>query len=126
MPSVNISFGELLDRFSILSIKLEELGGSAQGVVIRKELESIGSQTVHLLSQPEIFAEYQLLLLANRAMWDAMQSVYDLGPEVAKEKPELLLAIIDRNKDRAFHKRAIDLICGSDIREAKSFFSETS
>ena len=104
---MNISFGELLDRFSILSIKLDELGGSAQEAVIKK-----------------IFAEYQLLLLANRAMWDAMQSVYDSGPDVAKEKPELLLTIINQNMDRAFHKRAIDLLCNSDIREAKSFFSE--
>lgn len=121
---MNISFGELLDRFSILSIKLDELGGSAQEAVIKKELQAIGGQTDDLLSQPEIFAEYQLLLLANRAMWDAMQSVYDSGPDVAKEKPELLLTIINQNMDRAFHKRAIDLLCNSDIREAKSFFSE--
>jgi hypothetical protein len=124
LPSVNISFGELLDRFSILSIKQEELGGSSQGEMIERELDEISSQTDGLLSQPQIFAEYQLLLLANRAMWDAMQSVYDLGPDGAKEEPDLLLAIIERNKDRAFHKRKIDLLCNSDIREAKSFFSE--
>ena len=74
------------------------------------------------MSQTSLAGSFEKLYLANLRMWDAMQEVYDWDGPRDEKFQDLILAIIDENKERAFAKREVDLLLKSTHLEAKSFF----
>ena len=124
MPLVNISNGELLDRLSILEIKLAQLNDKDALGWVSKEIEPLRLQARDLLEHEILVDLYEELLLANLDMWNAMQLIYDWSTEINEEYVSIIVSIIDVNQKRAGIKRAVDELTGSEIREAKSFFEE--
>lgn len=124
MINFSLSFGEALDRLSILQIKVLKLTKPeerAKAVAELAELQAAVEGSVDIRDKL-IANSFKKLYEANLRMWDAMQEVYDWdGPRDAKFQ-NLILAIIDENKERAFAKREVDLILKSTHLEAKSFF----
>jgi hypothetical protein len=123
MPQVEISNGELLDRYSILLIKSERLTNQVK--VLAPDLESTRGQAGALLGDPGISSLFADLLAVNQRIWDAMQAIYDWRGNRNDEFVSHVFAIIEENQERARIKRAIDVASRSTLREAKSFFADT-
>jgi hypothetical protein len=122
VPYVEISNGELLDRVSILRIKLDQITEDWQRENIQRELTPLDEQAAPLFASAKVVTEYQALDAANRLMWASMQSVYDWEGPFSPEISEAVVRVVKVNKDRAFAKARIDEVTNSKLREAKSFF----
>ncbi len=121
MPTVEISYGELLDRYSIAVVKVRNLQGDNQ-LQAKAEADRLSRLASPLITDPIIGPLYQKLETANINMWDSMEAIYQWTGERDAAFNSLVLQIVERNKDRALAKRAIDFALDSSIREAKSFF----
>lgn len=122
MPRVQVSNGELLDKYSILEIKLVELSTSDQVAFVKDEKAELAKYAESLLGDPEIQRLYRELLKINRKIWQDMEQVYE-AQEASGEVPySLVVDIIEDNKTRARLKRQIDQVTESSTREAKSYF----
>lgn len=123
---IAVSPGELLDRWTILLVKEERLKDTGQIAMVRDELGRLGEAAESLARSPELSNIAKELHEANLRMWDKMQSIYDWqGPRDSSEYAEIVISIIDLNKDRAIAKRKIDQALDAGIMEAKSFFTGT-
>lgn len=121
MPMVEVSIGELLDKVSILEIKLQYIEDSEQRNWIAYELSTLEPQSSVYLATDSILRQYVTLKSVNLEMWHAMEAVYRWEHDKDTEYMHLIEQIIEVNKRRAEVKANIDSIGGSTIREAKSF-----
>jgi hypothetical protein len=126
MPTIDISVSELLDRLSILEVKRAYLKSDFQKEVVEEGIDLLQTAADEALRNISVKTLYQNLYVVNEAMWVAMEGLYRWqGPRNAQFE-DIILQIVEVNKERAYIKREIDGLLGSKIREAKSFFkSET-
>jgi hypothetical protein len=122
MPKIDVSSGELLDKFSILEIKLEMMSQSTQISNIKTEIDLIKAIALPLLETDSIRNSYGLLKQVNQRIWDSMERLFSIREsEVNQYASEARLAT-NLNIERANIKRTIDLELNSAIKEAKSYF----
>lgn len=125
MISIPVSFGELLDKISILRIKLEKIDDEAKRVNISKEhdmLTQLLHSTLPQLSQ-EIEDLFKSLELTNRKLWDIEDSIrhYERRADWGDEFIDLARAVYINNDKRAEIKREINVLTCSTIIEEKSY-----
>ena len=119
---VDISLGELVDKVSILAIKLEKMQDPAKLANVKKEYDIL-QKYMHEAAISEESDEYCRLLDINRKLWE----IEDQIREKEKEKcfdPEfvgLARSVYFTNDDRAAVKREINLRYGSDLVEEKDY-----
>jgi hypothetical protein len=122
MPKIDVSNGELLDKYSILEIKLEMMSQNSQISNIKTEIELLKPTTSPLLELESIRIYYGTLKQVNRRIWDSMERLFGIKEsEISRYASEAYLATT-LNIERANLKRAIDLELNSNIKEAKSYF----
>lgn len=117
-PHIPVSWGELIDKITILEIKQEKLPAEARAFVTR-ELALLAA-----LEQPDRIGPLKAELKnINRALWDIEDAIRD------KERADLFDAdfialarsVYRTNDRRAAVKRKIDLLLNSPLREEKSY-----
>jgi len=120
-PLVPISWGELIDKITILEIKVERLA-APQAVVHAKHelsllLEALGS------SAAEVAALRGELAAVNRELWDIEDAIRrkEALQSFDAEFIALARAIYHRNDERARIKQAISVSLGSGIIEEKQY-----
>jgi len=123
MPKVEVSFGELMDKVTILEIKLEMLSSSEQKKTVALELFTLGEQTSEILAVASLRKVVDELREVNLLIWKLMDKLYDLH-EPSAEYADLTWDITRQNQRRAFLKKEIDATLGSRFSEEKSFFSK--
>jgi hypothetical protein len=118
-----ISVGELLDKITILQIKLECLNGPARSNVARElALLNQAKSDAHLNS-PEIKALMGELKDINFALWNIedqireLEASGDFGPRFI----ETARRVYRMNDKRAAIKRRINVVSESEIVEEKSY-----
>jgi hypothetical protein len=122
MPKIDVSNGELLDKYSILEIKLEMMSQNSQINNIKTEIELLKPTTSPLLELESIRIYYGTLKQVNRRIWDSMERLFGIKEsEISRYASEAYLATT-LNIERANLKRAIDLELNSNIKEVKSYF----
>jgi len=82
-PSVHISWGELLDRITILEIKVRRLNSQTATKKIRRELAAL-----ILSEQPHLIALKEQLKSVNEVLWDIEDKIR------AKEGSEIIRSTI--------------------------------
>ena len=119
-----VSIGELLDKIVILEIKEERISEEVKLINIRNELQSLRSiRPAALTENPAVGPWEQSLREANSQLWDLEDRIRDkeraddFGPEFV----EIARLIYRTNDQRAHAKKMINLLCGSDIVEEKSY-----
>lgn len=124
MPIIEVSVGELLDKFSILEIKLEKLSLQSQKRNVQAEIES-HQQVVnkYLFSEPVNLA-YNELKDVNGLIWNGMERVFEIGDTPTKEYDPLTREITRLNMKRSFLKKEIDTLSNSKLTEEKSYFKK--
>jgi hypothetical protein len=122
MPSVDISFGEFFDKWSILKVKAGHLQKVEQRNRVEVEMnihaKAIESLTVDSKTNELMSEIYKI----NLFIWRLMEQLYALDDSKLVEYVEVTLEITEWNKKRAYKKGEIDQHFNSTIREAKSYF----
>ena len=122
--SVPISFGELIDKITILEIKSQKITDAAKVKNVRHELDELQRVWASLEeSSVEINDLRQELKTVNETLWDIEDDIRkkDLRGEFDSEFIELARSVYIQNDTRAEHKRAINLRLGSELMEEKSY-----
>ena len=122
--TVAIAPGELIDKITILAIKLERINEPAKLENIRREMDVLAHTRAEGLAQSEELDRLtQELKDVNERLWQieddirACEAAGDFGPRFI----ELARAVYINNDQRARAKRDINLLLGSDIIEEKSY-----
>ena len=123
MPLVEVSFGELMDKYSILEVKSENLTDSSQRATVNKEILSLTPDVQRALENTSVARIALELKEVNLEIWRLMDALYSLDAPSA-EYAELTWEITIQNQKRAFLKKGIDLEMKSTFSEEKSFFSQ--
>jgi hypothetical protein len=122
--SVPVSYGELIDKITILEIKSARIGNAAKVLNVRVELDLLNA-TWQAVSAAEIdiAAERAALRRVNEALWEIEDRirVKEKAKAFDAEFVELARSVYIRNDERAEIKRAINEKLGSTLVEEKSY-----
>jgi len=127
MIRVPVSFGELLDKITILQIKSERIADPEKVRNVRKELallQDVGAKG--LPSSADLGAPMTELKAVNEALWDIEEEIRqcekkrDFGPRFI----ELARSVYHQNDRRGALKRQINQSLGSELIEEKDYGTE--
>ncbi|OOG47016.1 DUF6165 family protein [Rhodanobacter sp. C01] len=119
-----VSFGELIDKITILEIKSQRITDDAKLANVRNELDLLNATWAnHMASQTDIGDERGRLLAVNELLWDIEDKIRlkERAQAFDQEFIELARAVYFRNDERAAFKREINLKLGSQLVEEKSY-----
>ena len=119
-----ISFGEFLDKLTILEIKSERIHDKDKLENVRYEREVLGKiWKANKKSSIDISAEYSALKNINEKLWEIEDNIREKErkKEFDQEFVELARAVYITNDERARIKKEINIKLGSDLVEEKSY-----
>ncbi|HEX5305280.1 MAG TPA: DUF6165 family protein [Dyella sp.] len=119
-----VSFGELIDKITILEIKSQQIRDEAKLANVRTELDLLNTiWAAHPASQTDIADERARLRAVNQALWEIEDHIRlkEKAQAFDAEFIELARAVYFRNDERAAVKREINLKLGSQLVEEKSY-----
>jgi len=122
--NTEISFGEFLDKLTILDIKSERIQDKEKLENVRHERNVLGKiWKKHEKSSIDISAEYASLKKINEKLWEIEDLIRDKerNKEFDQEFVELARSVYFTNDDRARIKKEINMKLGSDLIEEKSY-----
>ena len=120
---VEISNGELLDKFSILEIKMGNITNPSKLANVENEYRDLTSDCTNLLRDSKISSLYAELKSINQKLWVIEDDIRDcerskdFGPQFVSLAREVYFT----NDDRARIKKEINLASGSSLVEEKSY-----
>ena len=119
-----VSYGELIDKITILEIKSRRIGDAAKLANVRNELDLLNATWANdVASHTDIADERARLLAVNELLWDIEDKIRlkERAQAFDQEFIELARAVYFRNDERAAFKREINLKLGSQLVEEKSY-----
>ena len=119
---IKISNGELLDRISILELKMLRVEDPAKLAVVKREFYELNPKCVSLFTQNDSSLQVLYLELAriNGILWDLENEVRDIK---IKDKKFINASkkIFQLNQTRNQIKNDINVITGSDYLDVKEY-----
>lgn len=119
-----VSYGELIDKITILEIKSRRITDDAKLANVRNELDLLNATWANnSASHTDIAGERARLLAVNELLWDIEDKIRlkERAQAFDQEFIELARAVYFRNDERAAFKREINLKLGSQLVEEKSY-----
>ena len=119
-----ISAGELLDKISILEIKLDKIKNNNDQEEISKEYKLLkGVQDSNIKITEEIKKLFKAIKEVNLSLWDIENGIRtcEKNKDFGKKFTDLSRAVYLNNDKRAKIKSEINEILGSNIREIKQY-----
>ncbi len=119
---IEVSNGELVDKVSILSIKLEKIKSSEKLVNIKKEYDLL-FEDMKKLGIDENTEEYKKLIEVNAALWEIEDKIRikEAKQEFDREFIELARSVYFKNDERFELKKKVNEISGSFLAEEKEY-----
>ncbi|MGO4700352.1 DUF6165 family protein [Dyella sp. 2RAB6] len=121
---VPVSYGELIDKITILEIKSQQMTDPAKLANVRNELDQLNATwAAHPAAATDIADARARLLAVNETLWDIEDRIRlkEKAQAFDQEFIELARAVYFRNDERAAVKREINLKLGSQLVEEKSY-----
>jgi hypothetical protein len=121
---VDVSYGELIDKITILEIKLERINDPAKLENVKRELSGLNDAWQRAPCDPlEVARERALLKATNEALWDIEDNIRrkEAAAVFDEEFIELARSVYRTNDERAAYKRVINDRLGSILVEEKSY-----
>jgi len=122
---VNISPGELLDKISIIELKLLKINDTAKLNNIMIEFEALNPQVVVLLEKfkEPLKQKYLHLSEVNETLWDIEDAirVKEKNKEFDSKFIELARSVYRQNDKRSIIKKFINQMTDSSLTEEKSY-----
>ncbi|MGF6712512.1 hypothetical protein QFZ41_003476 [Luteibacter sp. W1I16] len=119
-----VSYGELIDKMTILQIKLQEIKDEAKLANVRNELELLEATWKNdKASGTDIADETGRLLAVNQRLWKIEDDIRmkERAQAFDDEFIRLARSVYIENDERAAIKREINLKLGSTLVEEKSY-----
>ncbi len=122
-PVVPVSWGELLDKLTILEIKRERISAPAALLNVAAEHDAVRSAAAPALATAQIGADMDELRDVNRRLWDIEDAIRaeDAAGRFGEAFVELARAVYGTNDRRAAVKRRLNQRLGSALVEEKSY-----
>ena len=122
-PEVLLSWGELIDKITILEIKFARLKDPAALANVDKELKLLAFHAEAALHSPNLEPLKKRLSLVNEALWEIEDKIRakEAQQEFDTEFIELARSVYKRNDERSAIKRQINMALSSDLVEEKSY-----
>ena len=120
-PLAPVSWGELLDKITILEIKAERIAAPAAQANVARELSLLRGIAAPILDQPGLAPLLEGLRRVNAALWDieddirAREAAGDFGPRFV----ELARSVYLTNDERSALKRQVNALLRSELVEEK-------
>ncbi len=122
---IEISNGELLDKLTILEIKLAEIKDEAKLVNIQKEFDTLSPLAKELFdnNDGQLQNHYLELSSINSQLWDIEDRIRECekAKRFDKEFIELARSVYITNDKRSEVKKIINVTTGSNLVEEKSY-----
>ena len=119
-----IAPGELLDKISILEIKLEKVKDKKSQEKIKKEYKILKEIEISSIKMTdEIKNLIQCVKNVNIELWNIEDKlrIYEKNKDFGENFIELARGVYFKNDERAKFKNEINEILGSNIREVKQY-----
>ncbi|GAA3569109.1 MULTISPECIES: DUF6165 family protein [Marinobacter] len=126
---VPVSFGEVLDKITILEIKSERIADETKVKNVRLELEELSRTWDEAVADQAAIAELrQQLKMVNEQLWEIEDDIRDqeAAQDFGDRFIELARAVYVTNDKRAAIKKDINLALGSRFVEEKSYQDYTA
>ncbi len=123
---VEVSNGELLDKFSILKIKLEKINDEFKLINIKNEIDTISKNCEEIIqSDLRLSVIFEELVSVNESLWDIEDKIRikEKEKEFDSEFIELARSVYITNDIRFTLKNKINIITSSKLVEEKSYES---
>jgi hypothetical protein len=122
-PNIQISWGELIDKITILEIKMRRLKSQEASENVRRELSVLTSTANEVLLQPNLLSLKRQLESINQALWDIEDQIR--AKEATKSFDhqfiELARSVYINNDKRGELKRMINTLLNSKLVEEKQY-----
>lgn len=113
---VEISIGEVIDKLSILELKMKKINDENKKIEIQKEINAL--QECH--KYKDYYLYYNLLMYVNEKIWDMTDVIKSITIEHT-QFAYLSNQIFEFNQKRFRVKNWYNLITSSNIKEQKSY-----
>jgi len=126
---VPVSFGEVLDKITILEIKSERIADPGKVKNVRLELEELNDTWNDAVQDQEAIAGLRKQLKhVNEALWEIEDDIRDqeAAQDFGQTFIELARAVYVTNDKRAAIKKEVNLALGSRFVEEKSYQDYTA
>ena len=123
-PYLPLSWGEVIDKITILEIKNTKLSGADALANVRKELSLLSSAAdVYFANNARLSDLKHRLRVVNDALWAIEDDIREKEAKQEFDNQFIALArsVYTRNDERAAIKREINDLLRSDIVEEKSY-----
>ena len=119
---IPISVGELIDKITILEIKIEKVNNQIKKINIKKELTEL-TKIFNDLKNTELDPMYRQLKIINKKLWDIEDEirVHEKNKNFNDEFIELARSVYVTNDERFEIKSKINNLYDSDIVEEKLY-----
>ncbi|MET0274162.1 MAG: DUF6165 family protein [Phenylobacterium sp.] len=123
MPDAPVSWGELVDKITILEIKGQRLTTEVALANVGRELAALRALEGQLAGEPRVAALKAALAEVNAALWDIEDAIREkeAAADFGAEFVALARSVYRQNDRRAALKRQINAATGSDLVEEKSY-----
>ena len=125
-PLIPVSWGELLDKITILQIKRERLTGSVALANVARELDALSAIAAPVLADDRMATDLTAKLKQlNETLWEIEDRIRDKEAAGAFDADFIALAraVYKRNDERAALKKRLNLQLASGLVEEKSYRS---
>jgi hypothetical protein len=118
---IEVSNGEILDKLTIIEIKLERIQDPTKRVNLLKEYEVLNEAAELIL--PKDHELYKALYKVNSELWEIEDIIRDLerNKDFGDKFIETARAVYFKNDKRSEIKKQINLLTGSGLIEEKSY-----
>ena len=128
VPMVALSWGEVIDKITILEIKQQRLSSAEAIDNVRRELAALNKVVADTMVPEGLLALKQALRAVNEKLWDIENKVRAKEAAGAFDQQfiELARSVYVNNDERAKLKREINKLLKSDLVEEKQYTSYAS
>jgi hypothetical protein len=118
---IEVSNGEIIDKLTIIQIKLERIKDEVKLVNLRKEYNELLNTSASIISAADVL--YQSLYAVNCELWEIEDHIRDLEREkdFGNDFVATARAVYIKNDKRSELKREINIKTSSGLMEEKSY-----
>jgi hypothetical protein len=118
---IEVSNGEIIDKLTIIQIKIERIKDNNKLLNLRKEFEELNNAALKILSSNDPL--YKALYAVNCELWEIEDHIRDLERrrDFGEDFIQTARSVYIKNDERAVIKRNINIKTSSDLMEEKSY-----
>jgi hypothetical protein len=118
---IEVSNGEIIDKLTIIQIKLERIHDKAKRINLQNEYDELFKVSSAIISTSDVL--YKSLYEVNCELWDIEDHIRDLerNKDFGADFIATARAVYIKNDRRSELKRDINIKTSSDLMEEKSY-----